>query len=78
MKVLVLGYVASHSPTLIVREVDIGFRFRASGFVGLPVAQALVRAGHIVHGLTRSKAKAVHLVTEEGTSWYIYPFLRFA
>ncbi|EKM60369.1 uncharacterized protein PHACADRAFT_179692 [Phanerochaete carnosa HHB-10118-sp] len=37
----------------------------ASGFIGLPAAQALVRAGHIVYGLTRSKEKAQQLAEEE-------------
>jgi nucleoside-diphosphate-sugar epimerase len=39
--------------------------FRASGFIGLPVAQAFVRAGHVVYGLTRSQAKAKLLSAEE-------------
>ncbi|KDQ51278.1 hypothetical protein JAAARDRAFT_62670 [Jaapia argillacea MUCL 33604] len=37
----------------------------ASGFIGLPVAQALVRAGHVVYGVTRSEAKAKQLAAEE-------------
>ncbi|CCM04674.1 uncharacterized protein FIBRA_06860 [Fibroporia radiculosa] len=37
----------------------------ASGFIGLPVAQAYVRAGHIVYGVTRSAAKAKQLAAEE-------------
>ncbi|KZT29608.1 NAD(P)-binding protein [Neolentinus lepideus HHB14362 ss-1] len=37
----------------------------ASGFIGLPVAQALVRAGHSVYGVTRSAAKAKELAAEE-------------
>ncbi|PCH40180.1 NAD(P)-binding protein [Wolfiporia cocos MD-104 SS10] len=37
----------------------------ASGFIGLPVAQALVRAGHIVYGVTRSQAKVKQLAAEE-------------
>ncbi|TFK49591.1 NAD(P)-binding protein [Heliocybe sulcata] len=37
----------------------------ASGFIGLPVAQALVRAGHSVYGVTRSAAKAKQLAAEE-------------
>ncbi|KAH9841468.1 NAD(P)-binding protein, partial [Rhodofomes roseus] len=37
----------------------------ASGFIGLPVAQALIRAGHIVYGLTRSQHKAKQLAAEE-------------
>ncbi|EDR11906.1 uncharacterized protein LACBIDRAFT_313829 [Laccaria bicolor S238N-H82] len=39
--------------------------FRASGFIGLPVAQAFVRAGHVVYGLTRSQAKAKLFSVEE-------------
>ncbi|CCM04668.1 uncharacterized protein FIBRA_06854 [Fibroporia radiculosa] len=37
----------------------------ASGFIGLPVAQAFVRAGHEVYGVTRSPAKAKELAVEE-------------
>ncbi|KIK51462.1 hypothetical protein GYMLUDRAFT_208616 [Collybiopsis luxurians FD-317 M1] len=37
----------------------------ASGFIGLPAAQALVRAGHLVYGLTRSHEKAKQLAGEE-------------
>ncbi|KAI0796229.1 hypothetical protein C8Q75DRAFT_367719 [Abortiporus biennis] len=37
----------------------------ATGFIGLPVAQALVRAGHIVHGLTHNPAKAKQLQADE-------------
>ncbi|RSH92239.1 hypothetical protein EHS25_008654 [Saitozyma podzolica] len=37
----------------------------ATGFIGLPVAQAYVRAGHIVYGQTRSQASAVDLAAEE-------------
>jgi len=37
----------------------------ASGFIGHPVAQALVRAGHTVYGSTRSKEKAIGLLAEE-------------
>ncbi|KDQ52241.1 hypothetical protein JAAARDRAFT_40362 [Jaapia argillacea MUCL 33604] len=37
----------------------------ASGFIGLPIAQALVRAGHIVYGVTRSASKAKELAVEE-------------
>ncbi|OBZ68987.1 hypothetical protein A0H81_11336 [Grifola frondosa] len=39
--------------------------FGASGFAGLPVAQAFVRAGHIVYGQTRSAEKAKLLAAEE-------------
>ncbi|KAF8815759.1 NAD(P)-binding protein [Phlegmacium glaucopus] len=37
----------------------------ASGFIGLPAAQALVRAGHYVFGLTRSAEKAKQLAADE-------------
>ena len=39
----------------------------ATGFIGLPVAQAFVRAGHIVYGQTRSEEKAKQLAAEEST-----------
>ncbi|KAJ7234507.1 hypothetical protein B0H12DRAFT_157043 [Mycena haematopus] len=37
----------------------------ATGFIGLPAASALVRAGHTVYGLVRSEAKATILAAEE-------------
>ncbi|KAJ6505345.1 hypothetical protein C8R45DRAFT_1091077 [Mycena sanguinolenta] len=37
----------------------------ATGFIGLPAAGALVRAGHTVYGLARSEAKAMVLAAEE-------------
>ncbi|KAL0567991.1 hypothetical protein V5O48_014001 [Marasmius crinis-equi] len=37
----------------------------ATGAIGLPVAQALARAGHYVVGLTRSEEKAKQLAAEE-------------
>ncbi|KAJ7206324.1 hypothetical protein GGX14DRAFT_457580 [Mycena pura] len=37
----------------------------ATGFIGLPAAQALVRAGHIVYGLARTPEKAKLLAREE-------------
>lgn len=37
----------------------------AGGFVGFPAAQAFVRAGHIVYGLTRSTDKAQIFAEEE-------------
>jgi len=37
----------------------------ATGVVGLPAAQALVRAGHIVYGLARTPEKAKLLAAEE-------------
>ncbi|TCD60913.1 hypothetical protein EIP91_009304 [Steccherinum ochraceum] len=41
------------------------FVIGATGFVGLPAAQALVRAGHIVYGLARTPEKAKLLEKEE-------------
>jgi len=35
------------------------------GFIGLPAAQAFVRAGHIVYGQTRSEQSTGDLVKEE-------------
>ena len=40
----------------------------ASGFIGLPAAQACVRAGHQVFGQTRSQGKAKQLIAEESGS----------
>ncbi|KAJ7439113.1 hypothetical protein FB451DRAFT_1344325 [Mycena latifolia] len=37
----------------------------ATGFIGFPAAQALVRAGHTVYGLARTPAKAKLLAVEE-------------
>ncbi|KAL0577636.1 hypothetical protein V5O48_004361 [Marasmius crinis-equi] len=37
----------------------------ATGVIGLPIAQALVRAGHYVVGLTRSEEKGKQLAAEE-------------
>jgi len=37
----------------------------ASGFIGLPIARALSRAGHIVYGLTRSETKGRQLARDE-------------
>ncbi|KAL4246625.1 NAD(P)-dependent Metabolic Enzyme [Abortiporus biennis] len=39
----------------------------ATGFIGLPVSQALVRSGHVVYGLTRKADKARQLQAEEIT-----------
>ncbi|TFY81028.1 hypothetical protein EWM64_g2981 [Hericium alpestre] len=39
----------------------------ASGFIGLPTARALSRAGHEVFGLTRSQAKGNQLLADEIT-----------
>jgi len=36
-----------------------------SGFIGLPAAQAFVRAGHIVYGQTRSEKSSQSLAKEE-------------
>jgi hypothetical protein len=45
--------------------------YSASGFIGFPVAQALLRAGHTVYGQTRSKDKAKQLAANESTRSYI-------
>ncbi|KAJ7290051.1 hypothetical protein C8J57DRAFT_1164244 [Mycena rebaudengoi] len=37
----------------------------ATGFIGLPVAQALIRGGHTVYGLARTENKAKLLAAEE-------------
>ncbi|KAI0719254.1 NAD(P)-binding protein [Cerioporus squamosus] len=37
----------------------------ATGFIGLPAAQALIRAGHVVYGQTRFASKARQLAMEE-------------
>ncbi|KAJ7022578.1 hypothetical protein C8F04DRAFT_1048942 [Mycena alexandri] len=37
----------------------------ATGFIGLPAAQALSRAGHMVYGLARTQSKAKMLAAEE-------------
>ncbi|KAI0671698.1 NAD-P-binding protein [Trametes maxima] len=39
----------------------------ATGFIGFPMAQAFVRAGHVVYGQTRSSDKAKQLAAEEIT-----------
>ncbi|TBU26199.1 NAD(P)-binding protein [Dichomitus squalens] len=41
------------------------FILGATGFIGLPIAQAFVRAGHVVYGQTRSEEKAKQLTAEE-------------
>ncbi|TCD70853.1 hypothetical protein EIP91_001161 [Steccherinum ochraceum] len=41
------------------------FVLGATGFIGLPAAQALVRAGHSVYGLARTPEKAKQLAAEE-------------
>jgi uncharacterized protein YbjT (DUF2867 family) len=46
-------------------ELNVVIVPRATGFIGLPVAQALVRAGHDVIGQTRSADKARQLTIEE-------------
>jgi nucleoside-diphosphate-sugar epimerase len=38
---------------------------RASGFAGLAISQALVRAGHVVYGVTRSEKNAKKLAEDE-------------
>jgi len=47
----------------------------ATGFIGLPVAQAFVRNGHEVYGSTRSSSKSSLLASSEiiplvGTAWH--------
>ncbi|KAJ7622161.1 hypothetical protein FB45DRAFT_1006191 [Roridomyces roridus] len=37
----------------------------ATGSVGFPIAQALVRGGHTIYGLARSESKAKTLAAEE-------------
>jgi nucleoside-diphosphate-sugar epimerase len=49
---------------VVISELMITFD-SASGFIGLPIAQALVRAGHQVFGQTRSQKKAKQLIAEE-------------
>jgi len=39
--------------------------FGSTGFIGFPAAQALVRAGHIVYGQTRSQENAKRIAAEE-------------
>ncbi|KAF8829851.1 hypothetical protein HHX47_DHR2000039 [Lentinula edodes] len=39
--------------------------FGASGFIGFPAAQALIRAGHIVYGQTRSRENVQRFEAEE-------------
>jgi len=39
--------------------------YSATGTIGFPVAQAFLRAGHIVYGQTRSESKVKQLATEE-------------
>lgn len=63
MKVLLLGASGESSGSdLLGGIVDLG---RLEGFIGFPVAQALVRAGHIVYGSTRSKKTAHDLLAPE-------------
>ncbi|KDQ28503.1 hypothetical protein PLEOSDRAFT_1077306 [Pleurotus ostreatus PC15] len=57
MKVIVLGCVA---PSRLTHPLA-----SATGVIGLPVSQALSRAGHIVYGVTRSESNARKLATEE-------------
>ena len=49
-------------PLLLLRSTQ---EYSASGFIGLPVARAFVRAGHVVYGLTRSLQKAKQLAADE-------------
>ncbi|PPQ73735.1 hypothetical protein CVT26_011890 [Gymnopilus dilepis] len=62
MKVLILGYsdpFARNSLRFLI------VFYRASGYIGFPAAQALVRAGHYVIGQTRSAEKGKLLAVEE-------------
>jgi len=45
----------------------------ATGTIGFAVAQALLRAGHIVYGQTRSESKQKQLATEEITPIVCHP-----
>jgi nucleoside-diphosphate-sugar epimerase len=55
MKILILGATGEslQSSRLMI------------GFIGLPAAQAFVRAGHLVYGQTRSEKSTGDLVKEE-------------
>ena len=66
MKVIVLGFV--HRDTCSRFITHDSFVHSATGFIGLPVAQALARAGHVVYGQTRSDSKYKQLAGEESTS----------
>jgi nucleoside-diphosphate-sugar epimerase len=55
MKVLILGATGE---SLQLSRLMIGF-------IGLPAAQAFVRAGHMVYGQTRSEKSTGELVKEE-------------
>lgn len=65
MKVIVLGFV--HHDSYPVLGIDSPI-LSSTGFIGFPVAQALVRAGHVVYGQTRSDSKYKQLAEEESTS----------
>ncbi|KAJ7720865.1 hypothetical protein DFH07DRAFT_872228 [Mycena maculata] len=52
-----------------------GSALNLPGYIGLPAAQALVRAGHIVHGLARTLAKAKLLAADENTWIRLIPTL---
>ncbi|KAJ7704847.1 hypothetical protein B0H17DRAFT_1156906 [Mycena rosella] len=47
----------------------------AIGFIGFPMAQAFVRAGHTVYGLACTAAKAKLLATEENAWTHLIPTL---
>lgn len=64
MKVFILGYVSQLIVIPFLTLIYIGLD-SATGFIGFPAAQALVRAGHRVYGLARSAAKAQLLAAEE-------------
>lgn len=59
MKVLILGATGVFPLLLPQIRIDL------AGFIGLPTAQAFVRAGHIVYGSTRSDKPKGQLVKEE-------------
>jgi nucleoside-diphosphate-sugar epimerase len=64
MKIFVLGYAHLQCERLLHNSC---IWSSATGFIGLPTAQALARAGHIVHGLARTEEKAKALAAEEST-----------
>lgn len=70
MKVLILGYsypFAGNSLRFLI------VFSRASGYIGFPAAQALVRAGHYVIGQTRSAEKGKLLAVEESQDHLLSP-----
>lgn len=71
MKVLVLGASGASIPPTHSRSLASKFLIRGqhqltrAGFIGRPVADAFVRAGHIVYGQTRSTETARELAKDE-------------